>query len=85
MVTGSPQPAVVTLQGTLRCERVRSGTAGEHESLVLESQGRRLVLSRLGGNPFEVPQDATQWLGRTVTVQGYLLSGELRYLKLQLA
>ena len=41
------------------------------------------MLSKLGGNQYEVPPDATQWLGRVVTVQGYLLDSELRYIKLQ--
>lgn len=75
---------VVKKQGTLLCEVVRRGTGSEHEALVLDCGSKgRLVLSQLGGNPFEVPPDATQWLGRVVTVQGYLLDSELRYIKLQ--
>lgn len=85
MATRSTQRTVVSMQGTLLRERVRRGTASEHEALVLESGQRRLVLTRLGGNPFEVPPDAAQWLGRVVVVEGYLLESELRYLKLQLA
>lgn len=75
---------VVKKQGTLLCEVVRRGTGSEHEALVLDCGSKgRLVLSQLGGNPFELPPDATQWLGRVVTVQGYLLDSELRYIKLQ--
>lgn len=76
---------VVKVQGTLQCEVVRRGTASEHEALVLDCGSKgRLVLSRLGGNPFEVPPETAQWLGRRVMAEGYLLeSSELRYLKLQ--
>jgi len=58
---------------------VRGGTASEHTGVVLEtSDGERLVLVRLGSNPFE--DAATKELsGRTIEVEGYRVGNELRY------
>ena len=80
----SKKRPVVKVQGTLHCKRVRQGTASERDALVLDrGHDGTLVLSQLGGNPFEVPPDATQWLGHEVVAEGYLLESELRYLKLE--
>ena len=59
--------------------KVRGGTASEHTGVVLEtSDGERLLLVRLGGNPFE--DTATKELhGRTIEVEGYRIGNELRY------
>lgn len=55
------------------------GTASEHMAPVLVTgAGERLVLVRLGGNPFQdVP--ALKLDGRRVEVQGFRLGNELRF------
>jgi hypothetical protein len=58
---------------------VRPGTGSEHVGIVLEtSEGDRLNLVRLGGNPFDDPE-TRKWSGRTIEVDGYRVGLELRY------
>ena len=67
------------VRGRAALTTVRAGTASEHTGVVLETpEGERLILVRLGANPFE--DQATRKLsGRTIEVEGYRVGSELRY------
>ena len=72
---------LVRVRGRALQERVRKGTGSEHDAVVLENEtGERLILVRLGGNPFADAQ--TQRLaGHEVEVKGYRVGNELRYVE----
>lgn len=60
---------------------VNEGTASEHTGVVLETdEGERVVLVRLGGNPFD-DQETRQLAGRELEVKGYRIGPELRYVE----
>lgn len=69
------------LSGTVQREVVRKGTASEHDAVVLyTAAGERLILQRIGGNPFD--DSATRKLaGRTICVEGFRLGDIFRYVK----
>lgn len=69
------------LSGTVQRELVRKGTASEHDAVVLHTTaGERLILQRIGGNPFD--DSATRELaGRDVCVEGFRLGDIFRYSK----
>lgn len=63
----------------VQASAVRSGTASAHTAPVLvTATGERLVLVRLGGNPFQ-DAPALNLDGRRVEVQGFRLGNELRF------
>jgi len=67
------------LRGRVTHTAVRKGTGSEHEGVVLETAGgERLILVRIGGNPFDDP-DTRALAGRTVEVEGYRVGNELRF------
>ena len=76
-------PGTVRLRGHLASALVRKGTASEHQAWVLDcgKQGR-VVLKRLGGNPFEKGPPPAK-VGCEVEAEGYLLDQELRYTTLR--
>jgi hypothetical protein len=68
-----------TIEGRAGCETVHRGTASEHDGVVLTtSQGEKLVLERIGGNPFE-DTDTRGLIGREVAVEGFRLGAVFRY------
>jgi hypothetical protein len=80
-VAGKPKRELEELRGTVTCEVVRAGTAGEHEAVVLCTVGgERLILQRIGGNPFA--DEATRALaGHEARVQGFRVGSVFRYRK----
>jgi len=76
-------PKTVCVRGRIASAVVRRGTASEHDTWVLESEKHgRLILKRLGGNPYEkgpAPADP----GCKVEAEGYLLGKELRFTSLR--
>lgn len=70
----------VQLQGVVRRELVRKGTASEHQAVVLHTDaGETLILQRIGGNAFDDP--ATKALaGKRVVAEGFRLGRLFRYL-----
>ena len=72
------------LTGTAARELVKVGTAGEHNAVVLRlANGKRLILQRRGGNPFNDP--ATRRLvGHKVRVKGFRLGDVFRYVEAEL-
>jgi hypothetical protein len=70
---------LVRIRGKACEERVRRGTASEHSAVVLETaEGERLILQRIGGNPFR--DEPTQRLvGLRLEVEGYRVGRALRY------
>jgi hypothetical protein len=64
-------------------ETVRRGTGSEHLGVVLYTpEGERLILVRIGGNPFDDPE--TRKLdGLTIEAEGYRLGSELRYVSVR--
>lgn len=80
-----PPPARerVTVCGTAREEVVRRGTASEHTAVVLETaDGERLILQRVGGNPFDDAQTRSL-AGHRIEVEGYRVGRELRYVEVR--
>ncbi len=66
-------------RGRARLETVRPGTGSEHVGVVLEtSDGQRLNLVRLGGNPFD-DAETRKLAGHTIEVEGYRVGSDLRY------
>ena len=67
------------LRGAVTRQRVRQGTAGAHEAVVLHTDGgEELILQRLSGNPFSDPE-TNNLVGQRVTVEGYRLRNVFRY------
>jgi len=71
------------VQGLARLATVRRGTGSEHTGVVLHTpQGERLILVRLGANPFE-DQETRRFDGLTVEAEGYRVGSELRYVSIR--
>ena len=67
------------LHGAVTRQRVRQGTAGAHEAVVLHTDGgEELILQRVSGNPFSDPE-TDNLVGQRVTVEGYRLNKIFRY------
>lgn len=67
------------LHGAVTRQRVRQGTAGAHEAVVLHTDGgETLILQRISGNPFSDPE-TNDLVGQRVTVEGYRLRNVFRY------
>ena len=74
---GKEEKHVVT--GTVTRQRARTGTASEHLAVVIHTEdGERLILQRIGGNPFQDAQ-TENLVGRRVRVSGFRLGDILRY------
>ncbi len=70
---------LVRVRGRVTSEMVKTGTASEHQGVVLyTADGERVVLVRLGGNPFS-DAETQRLVGHEVEVEGYRLGNELRY------
>ncbi len=67
------------IRGRASLTTVRKGTGSEHTGVVLETtEGERLILVRLGANPFE-DSETTRLDGMQLEVEGYRVGTELRY------
>ena len=67
------------LRGAVTRQRVRQGTAGAHEAVVLHTDGgEELILQRVSGNPFSDPE-TNNLVGQRVTVAGYRMNKIFRY------
>jgi hypothetical protein len=74
-----PVRKLTRIRGEARLETVRRGTGSEHTGVILESpEGKRWILVRIGGNPFDDPE-TRNLSGRTIEVEGYCVGAELRY------
>jgi hypothetical protein len=74
---------LVRVRGHVAAKRVRLGTAGEHDALVLTTPaGQQWTLIELGGNPFEPPRGAAP-PGAEVEVEGFVVGSELRFRNLR--
>jgi hypothetical protein len=79
----APTRKLETVKGRCVAAPLRRGTASEHLGIVLEtSDGDRLQLVRIGGNPFDDPETG-KFVGTTVTVEGYRVGSQLRYVSIQ--
>ena len=66
-------------EGVVERADVRRGTGSEHRGVVLVSDaGDRLILQRVGGNPFD-DEPTRALVGRRVRAEGYRLGDILRY------
>lgn len=73
----SPKPERVV--GRAAIEQVRKGTASAHRAVVLTTQvGERLLLQRIGGNPFMDPETRSL-VGHDVEVEGFRLHDIFRF------
>ena len=74
-----PERELVRKAGHATLERVRRGTGSEHDGVMLTTDdGERLLLVRLGGNPFADP-DTLRLAGKRIEAEGYVVGSELRY------
>ena len=72
------------LTGRARLELVRVGTAGEHKAVVLHVRGgKRVVLQRRGGNPFNDPK-TRRLVGHKVRVTGFRLRTVFRFVEAEI-
>jgi hypothetical protein len=80
---GSDDPPLIKVRGKLSRQVVRSGTASQHESWVLETQTHgTLLLKDIDANPFELgPPPAKP--GSEIEAEGYLIRNEIRYLRVK--
>jgi len=78
------KPELERLGGTVSRSLVRDRTASEHVAVILETRtGDRLILQRIGGNPFD--DEVTRGLaGHEVLVEGYRLGDIFRFVKARL-
>lgn len=75
----TPGRKLERVRGLATLATVRRGTASEHTGVMLDtSGGERLILVRLGANPFEDPE-TRKLVGSTLEVEGYRVGSELRY------
>ena len=75
------QPQPETLTGTAEDELVRRGTGSQHTAVVLATpQGERLILQRIGGNPFS-DKETRALVGHQVIVEGFRLNDIFRYVR----
>ena len=75
----SPDRNLERVKGRVSLTTVRRGTASEHTGVVLETpEGDRLILIRLGSNPFEI-EESRNLAGLEMEVEGYRVGNELRY------
>lgn len=73
------EPRLQRIAGTAEREVVRRGTASEHEATVVTTKkGERLILQRIGGNPFS-DEDTRQLAGQRVSLRGVRLGDVFRY------
>ena len=74
-----PDRNLEKVKGRVSMATVRRGTASEHTGVVLETpEGDRLILIRLGSNPFEI-EESRNLAGRELEVEGYRVGNEFRY------
>lgn len=71
------------LSGKVESQLVRRGTASEHQAVVLVTeQGERVILQRIGGNPFD-DSETRILVGHRVEVEGYRVGDILRFTKVR--
>lgn len=79
----TPGRKLERVRGHTTLASVRRGTGSEHTGVVLDtSEGERLILIRLGANPFE-DQETLKLGGRAIEVEGYRVGSELRYISVR--
>ena len=79
----TPQRKLERVTGRTTLATVHRGTGSEHTGVVLDtSEGERLILVRLGTNPFE-DLKTRKLSGRTLEVEGYRVGSELRYVSIR--
>jgi hypothetical protein len=75
----TPERKLERVKGLATLATVRRGTGSEHTGVMLDtSEGERLILVRLGANPFE-DLETRELVGSTLEVEGYRVGNELRY------
>ena len=63
-------------RGLVIKELVAVGSKSEHEAVMLEMNGDRLELRRMGANPFHDTM-LDQLVGKDVEIEGYIYNGKL--------
>lgn len=72
-------PTIVKKSGLVTVELIRKGTASEHNGVVLRTpDGERWVLVRIGGNPFDDPENHSLD-GKCVEVEGFERGSNFHY------
>jgi hypothetical protein len=67
------------IRGRAKLETVHRGTGSEHLGVTLkDSNGKKCVLVRIGGNPFN-DVETRKLHGRNVEVEGYRVGNQLHY------
>ena len=67
------------IRGRAKLETVHRGTGNEHRGVTLrDSKGKKCILIRIGGNPFDDPE-TRKLPGRNIEVEGYRVGNQLHY------
>jgi len=73
------------LVGRAESQLIRQGTASEHRGVVLTTDdGERLLLQRIGGNPF-ADGETQKLAGKPLAVEGFRLDDIFRYTRAEVA
>jgi len=73
------------LVGRAERQLIREGTASEHRGVVLTTDdGERLLLQRIGGNPF-ADGETQKLAGKPLAVEGFRLDDIFRYTHAEVA
>ena len=76
-----PDRRLEKIEGRAAAEKVQAGTASEHAGVVLTtSEGEKLILERIGGNPFQ-DLETERLIGREMVVEGFRVGKVFRYRK----
>ncbi len=69
------------LTGRVENQLARRGTGSEHHAVVLLTEaGERMILQRIGGNPFD-DAETRRLAGREVEVEGYRVGDIFRFVR----
>lgn len=69
------------LTGKVERQLARRGTGGEHHAVVLvTTAGERMILQRIGGNPFD-DAETRHLAGHDVVVEGYRVGDIFRFVR----
>lgn len=65
------------LEGTMKLETVAAGSKSERLALTTRVGGQRVVVERLGGNPFQIEASERNLDGKKVRLEGFFVNDRL--------
>lgn len=77
VVRPSPSRPKAIVEGTISLEKVAAGSKSERSALTMRVGGQRVVIERLGGNPFMLDAQERGLVGKKVRLEGFFVSERL--------